>query len=97
MTTQELELAIREYLKDIYKADYIGKLSVTKPNGYLIKLGLNTPDTPITIYTELEDDSLKKFLIKELRDRRLSPYFFGNLELIYPSVCNNVKKKCCDT
>lgn len=99
MTPQKLEAVILEYLKDIYNADYIGKLNVTKElNGFLIKLGMNNPDAPIMIYTELQGDKLLKFLKKDLRDRNLSPYFFGNISLVYPTNCNNQEnRKCCDT
>ena len=101
MTTEELEVAILENMKDIYKADYIGKLSVSKEssNGYLIKLGLSFPEAPVTIYIETDDDTkLIKFLRKELRDRHLNPQFFGSISLVYPAANNNcIKNKCCDT
>ena len=99
MTVQELEVVILDSMKDIYNADYVGKLTVTKElNGFLIKLGMNTPEAPIIIYTELTGDKLLKFIRKELRDRNLSPRFFGNVSLVYPSNCNNqVNRKCCDT
>lgn len=40
---------------------------------------MNVPEYPIVIYTELKGDKLLKFLKKELRDRNLSPEFFGNI------------------
>lgn len=98
MTEQELEVAILENMKDIYKADYIGKLKVTKyEKGFLVQLGLGTPEVPINIYTELDNDALIKFLRKELRDRRLSPRNFGYISLVYPTTCNPINRKCCDT
>lgn len=98
MTTTELEAVIREIMKNIYKADYIGKLMVVKePKGFLIKLGIPTPETPIILYSELEGEQLIKFLEKDLRDRNISPNFFGSIQLTYPVGCNNVNRKCCDT
>lgn len=98
MTPQELKQLILNILKDLYKADYIGKLQVTKEcNGFLIKLGMNVPEYPIIIYTELTGDKLLKFLKKELRDRNLSPEFFGNIQLTYFYHYNNKNRKCCDT
>lgn len=99
MTAQKLEAVILECMKDIYKADYVGKLVVTQElNGFLIKLGMNTSEAPIVIYTELKGDDLIKFIKKDLRDRNLSPRFFGNLSLVYPCICNNqINRKCCDT
>ena len=98
MTAQELEAVILELLRDIYKAEYIGKLSVTKTDlGYLIKLGMGTPEAPIIIYVELEGDNLVKFLKKDLRDRQLSPSNFGYVQTMYPyDECRNQKQKCCD-
>lgn len=100
MTTQELEVVIRESLKDIYKADYIGKLEITKDSyGYLIKLGVQTPEAPISLYIETNDDKkLISFIKKDLRDRNLNPRFFGNISLVYPDINPKcINKKCCDT
>lgn len=97
MTTKELEQVILELLRTIYNADYVGKLQVTKEyDGFLIKLGMSFPEAPIVIYTELNGDKLIKFLKKELRDRNLSPHFFGYISLVYPDDCNNKRTKCCD-
>lgn len=98
MTPQQLEALILELMKDIYNADYIGKLKVEEiGEGFLIKIGMQTPEVPITIYTEEKGDKLIKFLKKELRDRNLDPHYFGSISLVYRAVCNNVQnKKCCD-
>ena len=58
---------------------------------------MSFPEAPITIYTELTGDKLLKFLKKELRDRNLSPEFFGTISLTYFNHCNNKRTKCCDT
>lgn len=97
MSTQELEALILDYMKDIYKAEYRGKLKVTQElNGYLIELGMLTPETPIVIYTELQGDKLKKFLKDELRNRQLSPENYGYISLVYPTSCKPINTKCCD-
>ena len=96
MTIQELEAVTLEYLRDIYKSDYIGKLKVSVDKGYTIQLGMGTPEAPITIYAELQDEDFKKFLKKELRDRHLHPNNFGSIQLYYPHTCNHKNKKCCD-
>ena len=50
MTSQELEAAILECIRDIYKADYVGKLSLEEVEfGWLIKFGMITPEAPITL------------------------------------------------
>lgn len=96
MTIQALEQVIREYIMDIYKKTYIGKLNIQKldPKGYCIKLGMNTPDQPITIYAELEDNEFLKFLRKEIESMSLNLVYFGSLNLRYPYECNPISKAC---
>ena len=97
MTTQELEALILELIKDIYNAEYIGKLKVTKAgNGYLIQLGMDVPEYPISIYAELEGDKLIKFLKEELHNRHLSSAYFSSIQLVYKALCQPVNTKCCD-
>lgn len=98
MSTQELEALILDYMRDIYNAEYIGKLNVEKRlHGYLIELGMMTPETPIVIYTELKGDKLKKFIKDELRNRQLSPDNYGYVSLVYKTPCGKINTKCCDT
>lgn len=97
MSEQELEALILDSMRDIYKAEYIGKLKVEKKlNGYLIELGMLTPEAPIVIYTELEGDKLKKFIKDELRNRQLSPENYGYISLVYKAQCKPINTKCCD-
>lgn len=87
MTTEELEQVTREYILDIYKKQYIGKIKIQKldPIGYSIHLGLHVPERPLVIYAELEDSKFLKFLRQELKTRRLDSVHYGELNLIYPS------------
>lgn len=96
MTTTELEQVIREYIRDIYKKEYIGKLWIQKlnPKGYYIKLGLNTPDQPLVIYGEMEDEDFLKFLKRELKDKRFNLVYYGGLQLTYPQDCNPRNTAC---
>lgn len=96
MTIQELERVIREYIMDIYNVEYIGKIKIEKlkPYGYLIKLGLNSPECPYIIYAELKDKEFLEFLRKELRDMKLTSVFYGKLEKIMPPECNVVNRAC---
>lgn len=96
MTEQELEQVIHEYLRDIYKSQYIGKLKVSKlkPQGYEIRLGMNTPECPYIIYAELDDSSFLKFLYNELRSRKLDRVFYGKLFKTMPPECNIINKAC---
>lgn len=99
MSTQELEQVIRQNITDIYKVIYTGKLTVQKidPVGYMIKLGLGTPNMPHVICLQLEDKEVLKQLKQELKDLKLtsSSYFMANLR--YPQLCNQpINQKCCD-
>lgn len=97
MTAQELEALIRDNIRDIYKAEYKGKLKVTEElNGYLIEIGMLTPETPIVIFTDLNGDKLKKFIKEEIRNRQLSPENFGYLSLVYPEWNEPINTRCCD-
>lgn len=96
MTEQELEQVIQEYLLDIYKAKYIGKLKVEKlsPFGYQVSLGMNTPECPYIIYAELKDKEFLKFLREELRQRKFDMVFYGKLFKTMPPECNTINKAC---
>lgn len=96
MTEQELEQVTREYMLDIYKAEYIGKMKVEKvqPFGYLIKLGLNTPECPYIIYAELKDKEFLEFLREQLKTMKLHMVFYGKLFKTMPPECNTVNRAC---
>lgn len=96
MTIQDLEQVIQEYILDIYNKKYIGKIKIQKlePIGYCIKLGMDNPYQPITIYGELDDDQFLKFLRKELKDRRFNLVYYGKLSLINPYDCERRNSSC---
>lgn len=98
MTTQDLEVAIRECITDICKAQYVGKLKIKEyPEGWLINIGMGVPEAPITIYTEIKDDEkLIKFIKTDLRNRRISPHDFGAISTTYFNNDTCLKRKCCD-
>lgn len=96
MTERELEQAILELLQDIYNSRYIGKIKVRKtdPIGYCVQLGMNTPEAPLTIYAEFEDEEFLKFMGKELRERRLDKVYYSKLFKTMPIECNEINKAC---
>lgn len=96
MLIQDLERVIRDYILDIFHKQYIGKLHIDKldPIGYCIKLGMDTPAQPITIYAELEDVDFLKFLRKELKNRLFHLSYYGKLQLVYPADCKPINSKC---
>lgn len=96
MTVQELEQVIHDYIMDIYNMCYVGKLEIIKldPIGYCIKFGKDTPDQPLVIYAEMEDNKFLKFLKQELKDMRLNLIYYGKLMLTYPNNCNHINAAC---
>lgn len=96
MTTTELEQVIREYLLDIYKKEYTGKIEITKiePVGYHVRLGLSMPEKPLVIYAELDDCEYLKFLKQELKDKRFNLIYYGKLQLIGPYDCGPRNTSC---
>lgn len=96
MTNTELEQAIREIFLDIYKAEYTGKLWIEKlePYGYQIKLGLQTPESPLVIYGQLEDKDFLKFFREELKTKSLIRTYYGTLKKQMIPECNNINRAC---
>lgn len=96
MTETELEQVTRDYLLDIYKKHYVGKIRVQKldPIGYSIHLGMSAPEKPLVIYAELEDSEFLKFLRQELKIKRFNLAYYGKLQLTYPYDCNPINTSC---
>ena len=96
MTTIELEQVIRDYILDIYKKEYTGKIYVKKldPVGYYIQLELSMRNKPMTIYAELGDKAFLKFLRQELKDKRFNLIYYGRLDLVNKYDCNPVNRPC---
>lgn len=98
MTTSELEQVIREYILNIYKKYYIGKIKIKKLNpGYCIYLDMGNPDAPLVICGWLEDDKFLKFLKEDLRNRSFyANAYYGSLMKDYPDQCKPINKACND-
>lgn len=97
MTSQELEVAIRECIRDIFKADYVGKLKATEfEQGWLITFGMITPEAPITLSIPFKDmDKILKFIKKDFQDRNIRADDFGYIQMTYFNNNSCIKKKCC--
>lgn len=80
MTTQDIEQAIRDIIRDLYCAEYNGRLNVKKwSQGYTLTLGLNCADKPLYIMGEGTPEDFLKLIREELRAKRLhcTDYFIG--------------------
>ena len=91
---ETLEQAILDIIQSEYCKKYTGLLKVERlqPNGILVKLGLNTPEKPIQIAAQLEDEQFLKFFRQELRERNLNTVkYFDGVQTIVESPYN-----CCN-
>lgn len=99
MTTLELEQVIREYILNIYKKVYIGKIKIKELNpGYCIYLDMGNPDAPLVICAQLEDNEFLKLLKEDLRNRNFYiNAHYGLLMKDYPvSECEPINRACND-
>lgn len=96
MTTTELEQVIRDYFRDFYNKEYLGKIYIQSlnPVGYSIQLELGMRNKPITIYAELDDEPFLKFLKQELRDKRFNLIYYGKLDIRNEYDCNPINRPC---
>lgn len=83
MTTQALEQAIRDLIRELYCKEYTGKLKVNTITykfpeeepiilGYTLELGLNKEERPLFISYEGSEDNFLEKVKKELLKRDLS-------------------------
>lgn len=93
---EELEQVIREYLENITKSKYLGKLKVTKVNpvGYQLSLGLNTPLQPIVIYAELEAEQFLEYVKEYLKAMNLGRIQYGKLNTTMLPECTTINRAC---
>lgn len=71
MEEQELEQKILDYIKTIYKAEYIGLLKVTKLNpGYQLVIGVPSYMFPTIISSDhTTDEEFLNYIYEEIRVR----------------------------
>lgn len=78
MTTEDLELAILDIIREVYCKEYISKIEVkelkdnNKVIGYHLGLGMNNELKPITINKEGTEKEFLQCITDELRSRHLS-------------------------
>jgi hypothetical protein len=64
MTHTELKQAILGYIREIYKAEYNGRLKIEdlEPEGYKVAFNLNNTENPIVFMADLPDEEYLKFI-----------------------------------
>jgi hypothetical protein len=76
MNEQELEQEILDYIKNLYKADFIGKIEVTK-NPYSLLLGIPSYMHPTLLSGDFSDDTtFLEYIYKELKTRNYMRVYF---------------------
>lgn len=82
MNNKELEKKIHDFIANVYKAKYIGRLEVSNQNGmYTLLLGVPSPDFPTTI--TLQTDNPQEFLDyieDELKNRDYMRVYYYNVK-----------------
>lgn len=77
MMQSDLELAILELIRTIYCKDYTGRIKVTETFdgdqhlGYILNLGLNKDERPLSIACECSKEDFIPFIKEELLKRHL--------------------------
>lgn len=71
MEELELEQQIHDYIKTLYKAEYVGLLKVNKLNpGFSLTIGLPSYMSPTTISSDhVTEEDFLNFIFEELRTR----------------------------
>lgn len=98
MKTQDLRQVILTFIEDYYGKKYIGKLRVTSLpyKGYKVEFGMNTPDQPMVIQAELDDDKFLSFIKEEIKAKRFDVRSFGQVNLRNPYSCESTSGPCCE-
>lgn len=73
MTLTELKQVILEYIRQLYKREYVGCLDIEylDPTGYKVSFYLNKGENPLVIITDLSEEDFLPFIKEELRSRKL--------------------------
>lgn len=93
MTHTELKQVILDYIRELYKMEYIGGLEITNldPVGYKISFNFDKSEMPLVIIADLPDEEFLPFIKEELRSRKLHRVkYFGATKLPpeQPIFCN---------
>lgn len=72
MTHIELKQVILDYIRDLYKMEFIGiiKIEDLKPQGYKISFNFNNSENPLVIIADLPDQEFLKYIKEEIRKRK---------------------------
>lgn len=84
MTHTELKQAILDYIRDLYKMEFIGiiKIESLYPEGYKVSFNFNNSENPLVIISDLPDEEFLKYIKEEIRCRKfLKTKYFKTTKL----------------
>lgn len=91
MTHIELKQVILEYMRDLYKMEYIGGIDIESldPVGYKVSFNLDKSESPLVIIADLPDKEFLPFIKEELRSRKLHGVKYYNATKLPPEPHNS--------
>ena len=92
---KHLETQIHDYIKNLYKATFVGHLKVNKLEiGYSLELGIPSSHIPMYFNYAVDSESeFLKYICKELATRILIRRHFYKIEKINEEGRNNTKNR----
>lgn len=86
MTHTELEQVIRDYYRDQFQVEFIGRIRVEDldPVGYKVSLNLDHSENPVVYIADLPDEEFIPFIKEELRRSKLHEVEFFKAIKIQP-------------
>ena len=93
MTHTELKQVILDYIRDLYKREYVGGLKIEDldPVGYKVSFNLNRSENPLVIIADLPDSEFLPFIREEIRKMKMHKTKYYSCYKLPP-----VTQKCCN-
>ena len=93
MTHTELNQVIREYMRELYKMEFIGDIKIENldPVGYKISFNFNRSENPVVIIADLPDEEFLPFIKEEIRSRKCQRVKYYSASKLPPERINYCK------
>lgn len=100
MTHTELKQVILDYIRELYKMEYIGGLFIENldPVGYKVSFNFNKTENPLVLIADLPDEEFLKFIKEEIRKRKFQRTKYFNATKYPPKeylICGNERERTC--
>lgn len=105
MTHLELKQVILDYIRELYKREFIGQILIEdlNPVGYKVSFNFDKSENPLVIIADLPDKKFLSYIKEEIRKSKFHrTKYFGATKLppIKPKLCyereriNRQNKRC---